>query len=42
MVNEGPFMIGPCAQLGVASARLNVAPMKPIARVFMLVILPVK
>jgi hypothetical protein len=41
-VNEGAFIVGPCAQLGAAKARVSAAPMKPIARVLMFTILPVK
>jgi hypothetical protein len=42
MVNEGALIIGPCAQLGTARAKVSVAPTKPIAKLFMLAILPVK
>jgi hypothetical protein len=42
MANEGAAIIGLCAQLGAARARVSVAPMKPIAKVLMLTVLPLK
>jgi hypothetical protein len=42
MVNEDASIIGPCAQVGAAKARVSAVPMKPIARVLMLTVLHVK